>query len=397
MIETPATIAPPKIGRARKALFRRLIDVAALPSSQISVPDRSMVGDVLLEMLFEASDADRKLCARRLSASADAPRRLLRYLAQCNYEVAEPLLLHSDAFDATDLAEIVQLGGPEHRLAIAERRSLPIGATDALASVGEPHVLRLALRNATAKFSEQAMDILVERSREFEELTTLLARRPEIRPAQAMAMFWWSDGNTRREILLRQASERTQMIAQCSDVFPIAAEEKWADPLTRKTLQLVERRQRNRAATQRSPFDSLEQAISVAALEGMTPIIAQEIGYLAGIKPVTVAKILSDAGGEGLAVLCKATGMRIDMLETLWTALRRPLTDDSGSPSVGWTRVSALYGLLSLARAQTTLRYWNWSMSTSFSPQGGLLKAPGDDDDKGSFSTSQRTARLVFR
>ena len=39
----------------------------------------------------------------------------------------------------------------------------------------------------------------------------------------------------------------------------------------------------------------------------MTPEMAQEIGYLAGIKPVTSAKILSDAGGEGVAVLCKAT------------------------------------------------------------------------------------------
>ena len=90
------------------------------------------------------------------------------------------------------------------------------------------------------------------------------------------------------------------------DVFEIAAEEKWADPVTRKALQLIERRQRNRAAAERSPYGSLEGAITCRRDRRHGRPTAQEIGYLAGIKPVTAAKILSDKGGEGLAVLCKA-------------------------------------------------------------------------------------------
>ena len=41
----------------------------------------------------------------------------------------------------------------------------------------------------------------------------------------------------------------------------------------------------------------------------MTREIAEEIAYLAGIKPMTGAKIMTDDGGEGLAILCKATGL----------------------------------------------------------------------------------------
>ena len=41
----------------------------------------------------------------------------------------------------------------------------------------------------------------------------------------------------------------------------MAAEEGWKDALTRKALQFIERRQRNRAAIEKSPFTSLEEAV----------------------------------------------------------------------------------------------------------------------------------------
>src|SRR5690606_13072040 len=114
-------------------------------------------------------------------------------------------------------------------------------------------------------------------------------------------------------------AERQEMIALCSDVFEMAAAEGWQDSVARKALQMIERRQRNRAAIDRSPYDSLEGAVQAAAVSGMEAKIAQEIGYLSGIKPVTAAKILSDPGGEALAVLCKATGLKREYLATLWT------------------------------------------------------------------------------
>jgi len=221
-----------------------------------------------------------------------------------------------------------------------------------------------------------------------------------LRPSQAMAMFWWADGPTRADILNRQSASRAELIENCSDVFPMAAEEGWNDPVTRKTLQLIERRQRNRAAIEKSPFDSLEHAIETAAEKGMSPATAQEIGYLAGIKPVTVAKLLSDTGGEGLAVLCKATGLRRDYLHLLWNALKRPVENMEGRPHPLWENARNLFETLSVVKAQTALRYWNWSMSSSFSPRMGVANStagtPPPEDEAGSFSTTKRTARLLF-
>ncbi|MEM9053696.1 MAG: DUF2336 domain-containing protein, partial [Pseudomonadota bacterium] len=131
---------------------------------------------------------------------------------------------------------------------------------------------------------------------------------------------------------------------------------------------------------------------------GMTPETAQEIGYLSGVKPVTIAKLLSDTGGEGLAVLCKSTGLKRPALRHLWQSLKRPLEDEDGNPHPHFLHVMETYDVLSVAKAQTTLRYWNWSLSSTFSPS--RVKESGLDEDEANdeaaFSTARRTASLVF-
>ena len=357
-----------------------------------------MAGDILLDMLLHSSDRERSLCASRLAVCRDAPRRILRYLAQCNFAVSKPLLEESDAFDACDLVEIIENSSMEHRLAIARRRNLCVTVTDCLATVGEPPVVRELLSNRNAPFAEATMDRLIALSREEPSYCAMLAERVELRASHAMAMFWWADAATRRKILTRQAADRSEMVSLCRDVFEMAAAEGWKDDVTRKALQLIERRQRNRAAIERSPYDSLEGAITEAAARGIDAELVQEIGYLAGIKPVTAAKILSDLGGEGLAVLCKSTGLKREYLRLLWTALRRPLEGTMGEPDPAFQHVAETYEVLSVAKAQTTLRYWNWSLSAAYSPgamrQTHDMGAPANEEAE--YSTSQRTARLVF-
>lgn len=386
------------VGAAQEALLRRILDVVSMPASRIPPQDRQMAGDILLDMLFHAGERERIMCSARLAGSREAPRRLLRYLAQSNFAVARPLLEESEAFDDCDLAEIVRQTTPEHRLTVARRRNLSAAVTAAIVSSAEAHVVRELLANRTAVFAETTMDKLIAASRDEPSYCPLLVDRIELRPSHAMAMFWWADAPTRRKILTRHAAERQEMISLCSDVFEMAAAEGWQDPVARKALQLIERRQRNRAAIERSPYESLEDAVHAAASEGMEAKIAQEIGYLSGIKPVTAAKILSDPGGEALAVLCKATGLKREYLGMLWTALRRPLELDPGVPHPQFLLVAETYEVLSVLKAQTTLRYWNWALSSAYSPaalrHAQSLGEPANEEAE--FSTAQRTARLVF-
>jgi uncharacterized protein (DUF2336 family) len=175
----------------------------------------------------------------------------------------------------------------------------------------------------------------------------------------------------------------------------MAAAEGWQDELTRKALQFVERRQRNRGAVEKSPFTSLEEAVVVAE-EGLTREVAEEIAHLAGVKPMTGAKIMTDPGGEGLAVLCKATGLPRTALRSLWRAMRRPETTEDGELAPALARVINIYDMIAVDRAQTVLRYWNWSLSSAMTP--ALAKAIRDEDDAAldEFSVPQRAAMLAL-
>jgi uncharacterized protein (DUF2336 family) len=332
--------------------------------------------------------------ARRLAGLIEIPDCLIRLILRDEVDIAQPLLADAVLSDA-DLIDCIRNAGEAHHRLIAVRRGVSEVVTEALAEAGETPVIEALLRNEQARFSPVAIEHVVAMTQNQGQLVPMLLRRPELRPNHAYVLFWWADADCRRQILQRFAVSREVLQEAAGDVFPLAAEENWQDGLTRKALQFIERRQRNRAAVEKSPFDSLETAIA-AAEQNLTREIAEEIAYLAGIKPVTGAKIMTDRGGEGLAVLCKATGLPRTALRSLWRALRRPELTETGEPSPLLTRVTEIFDMVAVDRAQTVLRYWNWSLSSAMTPT--LLKAIRDDDDAAldEFSVPQRTAMLAL-
>ncbi len=375
---------PKSDGFARRTLLRRLMDVVALPASRGNYQDRAIAGDILLEMLIESDVASRELCARRLQEMSQAPKRLLRFLALDAPHVAQLILADNKAFDDADLAHIVQNGGPAHRLAISHRKDIGPAVATAIAESGDIAAMRGLLENNQSKLSERSVDLMVSASRKARDLTPLLIEREEIRPAHALAMFWWAEAAERRHILLRFSAERTLLVEMCSDIFRHAAGEGFSDPVVRKALQVIERRQRNRAAIEKSPYENLEGAVSAAVVSGIDDQMMTEIAYLSGIKPTTAERIFQDPGGEGIAILCKATGLKRNYLKDLWTALGRAKEGDD----LDYNRVSEIFETIAVAKAQTVLRYWNWSLSSAYSPDE--VEAEEEDPD-----TIARTMRMI--
>jgi uncharacterized protein (DUF2336 family) len=208
-------------------------------------------------------------------------------------------------------------------------------------------------------------------------------------------MFWWAEPEARKVILQRFAVSREVMQDAVGDIFPMASQEGWQDALVRKALQFVERRQRNRAAIDKSIYASLDEAVLVAE-RGMTRDVASEIAYLAGVKPMTGAKIFTDPFGEPLAILCKATGLPKSAVFSLWRALRRPEADSEGRVASALERTLLIYDMMAVDRAQTVLRYWNWSLSSALTP--ALIRAirEGDEDAVDEYSAPQRAAMLAL-
>lgn len=387
---------PDTPAKARQALLKRLADVVSLPGSRINAFERAVTGDLLVEMLRLASPQERRRVANRLAPLAELPNSVTRLLLRDEPEIAGLLIEHCAALTDADLVACARDAGAEHRRLIAARRGLSEIVTEALTASEELEVIEAVLRNATARLSQVGIEEAVGLSRQHSPLCAPLLKRPELRPSGAYVMFWWCGPDERRTILQRFAVSREVMQEVSEDVFALAAREDWADPVVRKALQFIERRQRSRAAIDKSPFDSLEQAIAVAARDGLTRETASEIAFLAGLKPLTGAKLLGDPGGEPLAILCKATGLSRGDLLNLWRSMRRPETTPDGAIHPDWERVQITYEMLAVDRAQTVLRYWNWTLSSALTPT--LLRAirDGDEEAVDEYSTPARAAMMVL-
>jgi uncharacterized protein (DUF2336 family) len=386
---------PPPVGRARRALLRRLADVVCLPSSRVNAFERAMTADLLVEMLRDAEPEDRRRVAMRLAPIGEIPDALVRLLLRDDIAIASVLLEDGSSLSDPDLIGCIRDAQIEHRRMIAARRGLSEIVTEALAEGDEVGVTDVLLANTEARLSAAAVEHIVAASRTYGALIPGLLRRPELRPSHAYVLFWWAEPDARKTILQRFAVSREVLQDAAGDIFPLASEEGWQDALVRKALQFIERRQRNRAAQQKSPYEDLEAAVA-AAEGGMTRELAQEIAYLSGVKPMTGAKIFTDPFGEPLAILCKATGLPRSALRSLWRGLRRPETDSEGRPAAALERTLLIYDMMAVDRAQTVLRYWNWSLSSALTP--ALIRAirDGDEDALDEYSAPQRAAMLAL-
>ncbi len=386
---------PKAASKARQTLLRRLADVVCLPASRINAFERAVTGDLLVDLLRLASVEERRRVAVRLAPLAELPDSLARLLLRDEPSVAGPLIEQCASLTDVDLISCARDAGIEHRLLIAERRGLSEVVTETLLSFGEDPVIEAVLKNSSARLAQGAIEGVVALSRQSRGLCAPLLKRPELRPSGAYVMFWWCGAEERRAVLQRFAVSREVLQDSVEDLFAVAAAEGWSDPVTRKALQFIERRQRNRAAIDKSPYSGLEDAVA-AASGGVTREIVAEIGYLSGIKPLTSAKIMGDVGGEPMAILCKAAGLsRLD-LQTLWRAMRRPEVDADGEVHPDWERVQITYEMLAVDRAQTVLRYWNWSLSSALTP--ALLRAirEGDEELIDEYSAPERAAMLAL-
>jgi len=386
--------APPS--GVRRALAKRLSDVICIPASQLPPQERHMAGDVLVELLRDADIGLRASVAKRLVMLNEAPRTILMILAKDKIEVAKYVLEESKSLTDSDLIQIAHKSSLEHRKMMAQRRHVSDAVVDKIVEFLEEEVVEILLKNKGASFSETAVQRILTVSRSHQPYVKLLCKRDELRPSHGLTMFWWADTKSRKLILHRFGVTRAVLQQSCADLYPQAAAEGWNDAAVRKALQFIDRRQRNRAAIERSDFEGLEAAIDAAERTGLTRYLSDEISYMAGLKPATGAQIFTDTSGEALAILCKAPGLKRAYLGKLWRALGRKETLEDGAPNPGFETMMTVYDAISTDNAQTILRYWNWSLTSSLTPEVLQYIKRGVIPKEEDFGAAAITAALVF-
>lgn len=372
VIRLETAITPDNV--ARRQITQRLCDVITWPASRITLQERQLAGDLLVGLLRVCPQDVRQRCAVRLAGIVDAPKGVLRYLACDELSVASPLLAESKSFDDVDLVDIIRVVTPAHLQVIAQRRPVAEFVSEALVRRGDPLAVEHLLRNTFARLAQTTVNAILRLSRDHPELIPLLLKRDELRPQQGLTLFWWANHTERSGILRRFAIDRTTLIAEMQDYFALSTTNSIADPEIRKALQFLERRQRSRRAAEVSSYGSVEGVIeAMTAQGGPSRELTIEFAHLCGLRPAAVARIFTDRGGEPLAVLAKAIGLKSAPFQTLCRMLR--LHDDAAH----FEQIMIVYQSLAPTKAQTVLRYWNWGMTADMgeeTPDADVELAP---------------------
>lgn len=343
-------LAQDKAGKARALIVRRLTDIALLPESQLTPQERQLVDQMLAQLVGHIEVDLRARLATRLADRADAPQEVIVTLAHDVISVARPLLEKSTALGDSDLVNVIQAKGRDHWVATSKRKELSSSVTDALIATGESEALIEIARNKGAQFSAAGYERIVHLSEKEPALCDLLVARDDITPALAHTMFWWASSSLRLDIVNRFTADRRMLREALNDAIDEGIDAFSSDPELMRTLSMM--------APQRRYGPSLgEELLSAARSTDMRKVVSLLAKY-ADIRPQTAAHIVTDPGGEALAVAAKALGMtRKEFLQfALLIASHR---DSTSRTAAEVNRLTALFDSVATDRADVVLRYWD--------------------------------------
>jgi uncharacterized protein (DUF2336 family) len=205
----------------RAEVLRRVTDLFALRSGAFSEDQVALFDVVMSRLLENIESAARAQFGGRLAKLPDAPRGVIRLLAQDDaIQVAGPVLTHSERLDVETLVDMAKTRSQDHLLAISGRKMLVEEVTDVLVDRGNRAVVSATAHNAGAKFSEFGVSTLVRKARDDGDLALCVWSRPDIPRQNLVKLFVDASEAVKNQLIEadpRRAELIKSMVAQATD------------------------------------------------------------------------------------------------------------------------------------------------------------------------------------
>jgi uncharacterized protein (DUF2336 family) len=227
------------------------------------------------------SDQDRRRIACLLVRHPDTPDNILARLAGDRDPLTSyPVLRHAQAIPEDILIMQAERGPDSLRRAIADRTSLSESLVRTLASQGGPDIIRMLMERDDVSLEQQLLETVENRSEIMAELGEDLAARGALSADRLMSNFL----HLTREL-------KAEAIA-CAEL-----------------ASLVETASRGPGRAPRPVFKAhLLDMLEKAAMTGSAGQFATDLSFTLGLPEATASRMLSEDGGEALAIAFKALG-----------------------------------------------------------------------------------------
>ncbi len=302
MIERLIALAKDKRPAARRALSLGIVELCHGPGLQMDPQDKEIAGQIIIRLISEFESDLRVQIADRLAASDQAPKALIRALAEDEIIVAEAVITQSPLLDNDDLIAIINTKTHEHRLLIAARPHISAEVGDALLKPGEPEVLAALINNQTAEISQAAMEYAVEESKSRRNLQGPLVSREDLPPRLAAQMAAFVSSEMKRMLVEKFphdqeiVSQAVQEIGANKSAVPAGSEQ----GLSAKAAALIERLHANGEL-------NITRVISFLR-EKRLPLFFAGMAALTKLNVQSLIHFAFEGEARGLAVICRAAG-----------------------------------------------------------------------------------------
>jgi uncharacterized protein (DUF2336 family) len=331
----------------RRALLRELTEHFFGGQARSEAED-GLYGDVMARLADDMETAVRAELAARFAEVADAPRTLIRRLANDEASVAEPVLARSPVLTDEDLLGVVRRHGQAHLRAVSNRTTVSEAVSDVIVARGDDETLGALLRNDGARLSRQASETAVERARANPALHEAAVERAALPPDLLNDMYFVVEARLRSRILEQNAKLDPALLdsALAAGRDRVAAEDGALPADYSECLAYVEEL---RAAGQLTP-----QMLARFLRSGGKTSFLIALAQLSDIDFHTARQIIDRRELDALAVVCKSA----DLDRALFLTYAVVLLNDDGDAMAKAHAYARMYAELTRDAALRTLRFW---------------------------------------
>ena len=332
----------------RRALLRDLTD-HFFGATARSEAETEHYGVVLAHLADDMEEAVRAELAERFAAQTDAPRRLIRRLAEDGSDaVAAPVLAASPVLDQDDLMKAVREGGQERLRAVSSRPSVSEALSSVIVERGDDETLGALLRNDGARLSRASSEAAVDRARANPALHEAVVNRASLPPDLLNEMYFVVEARLRQQILEQNARLDPALLENALEAgrARVATADGVLPPDYTEQLAYV---QELKAANQLSP-----EVLARFLRSGGRTAFLIALAELSDIDFHTARTIVERREMDALAVVCKSADLDRALFLTYAVVLLN--REDN---AMGKAREYARhYADLPRETALRTLRFW---------------------------------------
>ncbi|WP_374655878.1 DUF2336 domain-containing protein [Dongia sp.] len=304
-----AQVARDKSPEGRSRMFALLARLFWRRGAIMKPKEKIMLAEIL-RLLRPRTLAEKRMeLAYEMAGSTLAEPELLKVFAEDEIEIASPVLFSGNRLEPSDLVSIIESKGAAHAATIATRKGPTIAVVDALARLEDPEILRRLLADPEAPFSIPALSSAALVAMTDVPLQRLLAERRELPESIAEDMMIWADADVCETLNARflfdamVASAQQPVYGQKAEALPEAPPP---------------------APTEENGEIELTPASMISALRaGNLALFQAQVAHLANLRMGLVRKLMNENGGDSIAFIARAIGLRRDEFAQIYLLVRR--------------------------------------------------------------------------